>query len=164
VDIDEEDALYRKLAEVTTDRTLYPHPDDRFSYTEGVRLLTHRARVSWFIDLIALLQPQALADADLRNFQLWELHRRSADAVAVCSRDEENQAFRRTIRGATSELGGARLYVVAGVLHLPLEAWCRRLPHLRQQHSVIGDQPAQPITADAKKGGTDSPEVPLPES
>lgn len=135
MELEEEDALYRELRRFTGDEASYPHPSQTIVYTEGVRRLMEQARVSWFVDLIASLQGRAFEDPPLRNFQFWELHIVGHGALAVCSRDSEEEAFREEVPRATSALRYICLYVMAGVLHLPTETACRRLPYLRQRSS-----------------------------
>lgn len=137
VDFEEEDALWRELRQFTGEEDPYRHPSEMLVYTEGVRRLASRARISWFVDLIASLQSSAQEDPALRGFQLWELNVRKHWSVAVCSRDETDCVFWRVICGASAELRYLRLYVVAGVLHLPTERWCRRLPSLRERTSSV---------------------------
>jgi hypothetical protein len=153
VDLEDEDALYRKLRRFTGEEGCHPHSSGAFIYTEGVRFLMEQAEVAWFVDLIAALQPRALEDPALRNFQLWEMHFVRGGAVAVCSRDSDDVAFRRWLPGAHEALPYVRLYLTAAVLHLPTESACRRLPYLWRQSSFTSDQPAAPATVRAKKGG-----------
>jgi hypothetical protein len=160
VEIEEENGLYRELRQFSGEEGFHPHPSGALIYTVGARFLTERAETPWFINLIASLQPRALEDSALRNFQLWELHVVGGSAVTVCSRGSEDVVFRRRVPRARAALLYVRLYLMAGVLHLPTETSCRRLPHLREHCSFTSDQPAEPATVRAKKGGMRPVEVP----
>jgi hypothetical protein len=119
--LEEQDALRRELAQFIGSETFYRHWSGRFIYTEGTKYLAEKARVWWLIDLIASLQPRALQDAALCEFQLWELRVNRDGAVAACLRDSDDEAFRQTLRTADSALDYVRLYLEGGVLMLPTE-------------------------------------------
>lgn len=88
----------------------------------GVKFLAEEARAYWLIDAIALAQPLALRDAWLREFQLWELFvGEDRAATLVCSRDSEDEVFRRRIGYTTFPMAYVKLYVEGRVLLLPSE-------------------------------------------
>ena len=121
MDFIEQNALHAELQQFTGSTEFYRHFTNAIIYTEGVKHLATRARLYWLIDLIAALQPRALKDRALREFQLWELRITNGKAVVVCSRDSEDEAFRVPLRAADSALDYVRLYLENGTLLLPSE-------------------------------------------
>jgi len=117
----DQNALRAELRQFTGSTEFYRHFTNAIVYTEGVKFLAERARVYWLIDLIASMQPRALRDRALREFQLWELCINEGRAVLVCLRDSEDEAFRLPLRYADSALDYIRLYLQDGVLMLPSE-------------------------------------------
>jgi len=120
MDIDQE-TLRAELREFIGSEELYPHFTRAFRYTAGVKFLAERARIYWFLDIIASWQPRALKDPALREFQLWELRITEREAVAICLRDSEDEAFRQKLTAADSALDYVRLYLEGGTLMLPSE-------------------------------------------
>lgn len=91
-------------------------------FTNGVKFLVENAKAHWIVDVIALLQPKALRDPALREFQLWELFAGPRRTVRiVCSRDSEDAAFNQEIGHIDFPLGYVRLYVARGGILLPSE-------------------------------------------
>lgn len=91
-------------------------------YTDGVKFLVEEAKAYWLLDLIASWQLEALRDAWLREFQLWELFLRAdRTATIVCSRDSEDVAFRQEIKFTDFPLDYVKVYVEGGVVLLPSE-------------------------------------------
>lgn len=91
-------------------------------YTDGVKFLVETAKAYWLLDLIASWQLEALRDAWLQEFQLWELFvRPNRDATIVCSRDSEDEAFRQEIESTDFPLDYLKLYVEGGIVLLPSE-------------------------------------------
>jgi hypothetical protein len=121
MDFIEQNALHAELQQFTGSTEFYRHFTNAIIYTEGVKHLATRARLYWLIDLIAALQPRALKDRALREFQLWELRITNGKAVVVCSRDSEDEAFRMPLKVADSALDYVRLYLETGTLLLPSE-------------------------------------------
>jgi hypothetical protein len=121
MDFTEQETLRAELREFTGSTEFYWHFTHAFRYTEGVKFLAERARIWWFLDLIASWQSRALQDPALREFQLWELRITEGKAVAVCLRDSEDEAFRQKIEFADSALDYVRLYLEGGTLLLPSE-------------------------------------------
>lgn len=90
--------------------------------TDGVKFLVETAKAYWLLDLIASWQLEALRDAWLQEFQLWELFvRADRTATAVCSRDSEDVAFRQEIEFTDFPLEYVKVYVEGGVVLLPSE-------------------------------------------
>jgi hypothetical protein len=114
-------ALRAELRQFTGSEEFYLHFLKGFRYTEGVRYLAEQARCHWLIDAIASWQPEALKDAWLREFQLWELLVENGKARLVCSRDSEDVAFYQAIETTDFPLDYVRLYVENGTLMLPTE-------------------------------------------
>jgi hypothetical protein len=117
----DQNALRAELCQFRGSTEFYRHFTHAIVYTEGVKYLAEHARIYWLIDLIASLQPRALKDRALCEFQLWELRISNGKAVVVCLRDSEDEAFRQRIRFADSALDYVRLYLQDGVLMLPSE-------------------------------------------
>jgi hypothetical protein len=100
----------------------YEHWTRVVVYTDGVKFLAESAGAYWLIDAIALAQPRALRDGCLREFQLWELFiREDRSATLVCSRDSDDEAFRREIEFSDFPMDYVKLYVEQGVVLLPTE-------------------------------------------
>src|SRR2546423_1119066 len=118
MDTDQE-ALRAELRQFIGSEEFYWHFTRAFRYTEGVKFLAERARIFWFLDLIASWQRRALRDPALREFQLWELRLNDREKVAVCLRDSEDEAFRQKLTTADSALDYVRLYLESGTLMLP---------------------------------------------
>lgn len=121
MNIDDQNALYAELRQFTGSSEFYRHFTNALIYTEGAKFVADRARVYWLIDLIASMQPRALKDPALREFQLWELRIAKGGAEVVCLRDSDDEAFRIPLRFADSALNFVRLYVENGTLMLPSE-------------------------------------------
>lgn len=91
-------------------------------YTDGVKFIVEEAKAHWLLDLIASWQLEALRDAWLREFQMWELFvLANRTATAVCSRDSEDVAFRQQIEWTDFPLDYLKVYVEDGVVLLPSE-------------------------------------------
>ena len=116
----DQETLRAELRQFTGSTEFYRH-FTQLMYTEGVRFLAEQARLYWLIDAIASWQPHALRDPALREFQLWELRITETEAVVVCLRDSEDEAFRQKLEHADSALDYVRLYVEGGTLLLPSE-------------------------------------------
>jgi hypothetical protein len=100
----------------------HQHWTGRLLFTDGVKYLADHASAHWLIDVVASWQHHVLMDRALREFQLWELIvRDDGSALAICSRDSEDEAVRQDIRLSDFPLDYVRLYVEAGVLMLPSE-------------------------------------------
>ena len=121
MDLSDQNALYAELRQFTGSTEFYRHFTGIMIYTEGVKFVAERARLYWLIDLIASLQPRALRDAALREFQLWELRITDRTAVVMCLRDSDNEAFCVRVKLADSALNFLRLYVENSTLMLPSE-------------------------------------------
>ena len=121
MDFMEQNALRAELRQFTGSEEFYRHFTNVIIYTEGVKFLAQRARLYWLIDLIASLQPRALRDRALREFQLWELRIANGKAALVCLRDSDDEAFRVPLKFADSALDYVRLYLEGGTLMLPSE-------------------------------------------
>lgn len=121
MDFMEQNALMAELRQFTGSTEFYRHFTNRIVYTEGIKFLGARARLYWLIDLIAALQPRALKDPALREFQLWELRITNGKPVVVCLRDSEDEVFRLPLKSADSALDFVRVYVERGTLLLPSE-------------------------------------------
>ena len=121
MDFSEQNALYAELRQFTGSTEFFRHFTNAIIYTQGVRHLATRGRLYWLIDVIASLQPRALKDRALREFQLWELWITNGKAVLVCSRDSEDEAFRLQLKTCDSALNYVRLYLENGTLLLPSE-------------------------------------------
>ena len=121
MDFMEQNALRAELRQFTGSTEFYRHFSNAVIYTEGVRYLARKAGLYWLIDLIASLQPRALKDRMLREFQLWELRIANGKAVLVCLRDSDDEAFRIPLKFADSALDYVRLYLEGGTLMLPSE-------------------------------------------
>jgi hypothetical protein len=117
----DQNALYAELRQFTGSTEFYRHFMGSIIYTEGVKFVGERARLYWLIDLIASLQPRALKDPALREFQLWELRIGNGVGVVACLRDSDDEAFRVALKIADSALDFVRLYVENGTLMLPSE-------------------------------------------
>lgn len=121
MDFTDQNALHAELRQFTGSTEFFRHFTNAIIYTEGVKHLATRARVYWLIDLIASLQRRAMKDRALREFQLWELRIANGQAVVVCSRDSEDEAFRVPLQVVDSALDYVRLYLENGTLLLPSE-------------------------------------------
>lgn len=121
MDFDEENAFRAKLSQFTGSTEFYWHSSQTLRYTEGVKYLAERARLHWFIDLIASWQSRVLRDPWLAEFQLWELHVKDNRASAVCLRDSEDEAFRQNLGYTDSAVHYVRFYLQDHVLMLPSE-------------------------------------------
>jgi hypothetical protein len=121
MDFMEQNALLAELRQFTGSTEFYRHFTNRIIYTQGIKFLCERARLYWLIDLIAALQPRALKDGALREFQLWELRIANGRAVVVCLRDSEDEAFRLPLKSVDSALDFVRVYLENGTLLLPSE-------------------------------------------
>jgi len=121
MDLMEEDALRRQLAQFRRSEEFYPHPPHALVYTAGVRFLAERCGLFWLIDLIAVWQWRALRDPDLAIFQLWELQRIGTRRILLCKRDSDNVAFALPVGDRHSALEYVSLFVQFGVLMLPSE-------------------------------------------
>jgi hypothetical protein len=117
----DQDALRVALHQFTGSFEVYRHVTGALFYTEGVKYLAEHGRLHWLIDVIASLQPRALRDYWLQEFQLWELRITGAGASVICLRDSEDEAFRQDLKFADSALDYVRLYVENGTLLLPSE-------------------------------------------
>jgi hypothetical protein len=117
----EEDALRRQLAAFPRSDEVHAHRSQMLVYTAGVKFLADRCGLSWLIDLIAAWQWRALADRDLRFFQLWELGFCGTRRVLTCSKHWESVAFGLPAPNRETDLGSVSLYVEFGVLMLPSE-------------------------------------------
>ena len=118
-----EAAEIRSALQLFTGTTAYyQHWTKLIVYTDGVKYLAEAARAFWLLDAIALAQPRALRDGSLREFQLWELYvRDDRSASLVCSRDSDDEAFRRAIDYTDFPIDYVKLYVEGNVLLLPSE-------------------------------------------
>jgi hypothetical protein len=114
-------AFYVQLKRFRRSSERYAHWPGDFFYTEGVRFLAEGARCYWLIAVIAILQERALQDYWLRQFQLWELLVEDHRGILICSRDSEDEAFRRTLPITDFPIDSLTLYVQGGVLMLPSE-------------------------------------------
>jgi hypothetical protein len=114
-------AFYVGLKRFRRSSERYAHWHGDFFYTEGVRFLAEHAYCYWLINVIAVLQERALTDCWLRHFQLWELFVYDHRGVLICSRDSEDEAFRRMFRITSFPVDALTLYVQGGVLMLPTE-------------------------------------------
>jgi uncharacterized protein DUF6876 len=121
MDFMEQNALRAELRQFTGSTEFFRHFTNAIIYTEGVKFLAEHARLYWLIDLIASLQPRALKDRMLREFQLWELRIANGKTVLVCLRDSDDEAFRVPLKLADSALDYVRLYLEGGTLMLPSE-------------------------------------------
>ncbi|MEO8036279.1 MAG: DUF6876 family protein [Acidobacteriota bacterium] len=114
--------LRRALSSFHGTESYYSHPSRRILFTDGVKFLADQAKAYWLIDVVASWQHRMIVDRALREFQLWELVVNvDGTAVAICSRDSEDEAFRQRIPVTDFPLDYLRLYVEAGVLMLPSE-------------------------------------------
>ena len=119
---EEEDAFYKELNRFRGLPERYEHRTRLIDYTPGVRHLTARLNAEWLIDLIAIAQPVARRDEELRLFQLWEVFaREETTIVVVCSRCTDDPAFTKRIRGKELPINYTYLYVMERTLCLPRE-------------------------------------------
>lgn len=110
------------LGQFTGTEQYYRHWTRILVYTDGVKFLAESAGAYWLLDAVALAQPRARRDPALREFQLWELSvRKDRSAILVCSRDSEDEAFRREIDYTDFPMEYVKLYVEGEVLLLPSE-------------------------------------------
>lgn len=121
MDLMEEDALRRQLAQFRRSEEFYTRPPYALVYTAGVRFLAERCGLFWLIDVIAAWQCRALRDPDLAIFQLWELRPTGTRRILLCKRDSDNVAFALPVGDRDSALDYVSLYVQFGVLMLPSE-------------------------------------------
>ena len=122
MDLLEEDALRRQLAQFRRSEDFYPHRSQALVYTAGVKFLAERCGLFWLIDVIAAWQWWALRDPDLAFFQLWELRLIGTRRVVMCLKDSETLAFSLPVaRRNDSALDSVSLYVQSGVVMLPSE-------------------------------------------
>jgi uncharacterized protein DUF6876 len=121
MDFMEQNILRAELRQFTGSTKFYRHFTNAIIYTEGVQFLAEHACLYWLIDLIASLQPRALSDRALREFQLWEVWVTDGKALVVCSRDCDDVAFRLRLKSVDSALDYVRLYVERETLLLPTE-------------------------------------------
>jgi hypothetical protein len=113
--------LSHLLEEFTGTERYYPHWSGAFVYTEGVQFFADTVSAFWLLDLIASLQARTRADSMLREFQVWELKLAGKGAVAICSRDANDEVFREEIEWTDFPLDRITLYLEGGVLMLPSE-------------------------------------------
>ncbi len=93
-------------------------------YTEGVRYLAEHAECYWLIDVIDSHQPDLRKDADLVDFQVWELIVNPEDrtSVVTCRADSGRPpAGTQKIPWSDFPLPTITLWVENGVLLLPSE-------------------------------------------
>ncbi len=121
MDLLEEDALRRQLAQFRRSEDVHHHPSHALVYTAGVKFLAERCGLSWLIDLIAAWQWRALRDPDLTTIQFWELQPIGSRSVLLCMRDSESLVFALPVAEHRSPLDYLGLYVEFGVLMLPSE-------------------------------------------
>jgi len=121
MDLDEEDALWKRLREFGPSSEIHPHPSGQLACTDGVRYLVEHYDLGSIVDVIAASQPRARTDPDLREFQLWELRRCGKQRFAVCSRTVDDEAFRLDVSRSATRLPYLRLYAQSGILMLPSE-------------------------------------------
>lgn len=121
MDLDEENALWRRLRAFRRSGERHRHPTGLLSYTAGVHYLVEHHDLAMIVTVIALSQPRARRDPELAEFQLWELTRNGARGFLVCSRAPDGEVFRLNVSRARTRLPYLRLYVEGGVLMLPSE-------------------------------------------
>ncbi len=92
-------------------------------FTDGINYLLENAKAQWLLAIIAVSQQAMSQDPWLLQFQLWEVFFDPETKVAtvVCSRDSEDEAFRRKIRVSRFPLEYVRVYVEGTVMRLPTE-------------------------------------------
>ena len=117
----EEDALRRQLAQFRRSEETYSHPSQALVYTAGVKFLAERCGLFWLIDVIAAWQWRALREPDLAVIQFWQLRPIGTRRVLLCMRDSESLVFALPVTGHPSALDYLGLYVEFGVLMLPSE-------------------------------------------